>query len=299
MGVCQIEEQLQSSCKNVLKSCSTRYVPQLISTAAKNGVWHDTLSTEGETAWIRSNVIYVALLCLSPCLCMWSKSTQGRGKVTQPLPLAQPASALKLRQAVIINEETWANGQEMQRYWLGRLPCSKLYRLAPAWWPVVSQAAVCGGGGQPRCETRPPLAAVCHIQTTPEGQSTGVRTRKAERTEGTWLTKRILFSSREQQYVDVPTTSKCVINTLCLHEEGWCKQGSWAGAAHMQEIGKYLTWRKKDAFQFELYSKWQETYRDHPKWLYTYQLWFWALQVMWFWGWWCWFVGWTSILIQT
>lgn len=102
-------------------------------------------ATEEEPAWIRGNVICVALLCLSPCLSVWSKSSQGRGKVTQPLPLAQPASALKLRQAVIINEETWANGQEMQRYWLGRLPCSKPYRLAPAWWPVVSQAAVCRG----------------------------------------------------------------------------------------------------------------------------------------------------------
>lgn len=111
-----------------------------------NGVWRDIVSAERETAWIWSNVIYVTLLCLSPCLCMWSQSTQGWGKVTQPLPLAQPASALKLRQAVIINEETWANGQEMQRYWLGRLPCSKPYRLAPAWWPVVSLAAVCGGG---------------------------------------------------------------------------------------------------------------------------------------------------------
>lgn len=98
-------------------------------------------------AWIRSNVTYVALLCLSLRLCMWSKSIQGRGKVTQPLPLAQPASALKLRQAVIINEETWANGQEMQRYWLGRLPCSEAHGLAPAWWPVVSQAAVCGEWG--------------------------------------------------------------------------------------------------------------------------------------------------------
>lgn len=103
------------------------------------------VATEEEPAWIRGNVICVALLCLSPCLSVWSKSSQGRGKVTQPLPLAQPASTLKLRQAVIINEETWANGQEMQRYWLGRLPCSKPYRLAPAWWPVVSQAAVCRG----------------------------------------------------------------------------------------------------------------------------------------------------------
>ncbi len=152
-----------------------------------NGAWRDILSTEGKMARITSNVICVTLLCLSPCLCMWAKSTQRRGKVTQPLPLAQPASALKLRQAVIINEETWANGQEMQRYWLGRLPCSKPCRLAPAWWPVVSQAAVCRGGGQPRCETRPPLAAVCHVQATPEGQSTGDRMRrKKKRRRLTW-----------------------------------------------------------------------------------------------------------------
>lgn len=151
MGVCQIEEQLQTSCENVSKSCSTRYVPLLISTAAKICIFLMEFGVISSPQWggmarIRSNVVYVALLCLSPCLCMSSKSTQGQGKVTQPLPLAQPASALKLRQAVIINEETWANGQEMQRYWLGRLPCSKPYRLAPAWWPVVSQAAVCGGG---------------------------------------------------------------------------------------------------------------------------------------------------------
>lgn len=169
--------------------CFTRYVLLLISTAANiyiyilDGVQYDILSKDEEMARIRSNVIYVALLCLSPRLCKWSKSTQRRGKVTQALPLAQPVSALKLRQAVIINEETWANGQEMQRYWLGWLPCSKLYRLAPAWWPVVSQAAACGvGGSQSRCETRPPLAAVCHIQATPEGRSTGdgTKTKKSK-----------------------------------------------------------------------------------------------------------------------
>lgn len=99
-------------------------------------------------ARIRSNVIYVSLLCLSSRLCKWSKSTQGRGKVTQALPLAQPASALKLRQAVIINEETWANGQEMQRYWLGWLPCSKPYtgwrQLGGLWFPRLLYV---GGGG--------------------------------------------------------------------------------------------------------------------------------------------------------
>lgn len=106
---------------------------------------------------------------------IWGNPGAGKGHPSLS-PMDQPASALKLRQAVIINEETWANGQEMQRYWLGRSPCSKPCRLAPAWWPVVSQAAVCGGhggggGGQLRCETRPPLAAVCLIPATPEGQS--------------------------------------------------------------------------------------------------------------------------------
>lgn len=124
------------------------------------------------------NVINVALLCQSQRLfvfvCVWEIwSNPGAWKGHPNLsPMGQPASALKLRQAVIINEETWANGQEMQRYWLGWLPCSKACRLAPAWWPVVSQADVCGGhdvgggGRQLRCEARPPLAAVCHIPTT-------------------------------------------------------------------------------------------------------------------------------------
>lgn len=179
MGVCQIEEQPQNSSKNVPKSSFSEYVTALISTAANSIILQGNLAgslfTEGEMVGFRGNVLYVALLCLSPCLRMWSKSIQGRGKVTRPLPLAQPVSTLKLCQAVIINEETWANGQEMQRYWLGRLPCSEAYRLAPAWWPVVSQAAVWGegGGGQPRCETRPPPAAVCHIAAVPEGQITG------------------------------------------------------------------------------------------------------------------------------
>lgn len=161
-------------------SCSTRYAPLLISTAAKisiyffNGVWHDIPSKEKEMARIRSNVIYVSLLCLSSRLCKWSKSTQGRGKVTQALPLAQPASALKLRQAVIINEETWANGQEMQRYWLGWLPCSKPYtgwrQLGGLWFPRLLYV----GGGQPRCETGPPLAAVTSRPHLKDGaQETG------------------------------------------------------------------------------------------------------------------------------
>lgn len=163
-------------------SCSTRYAPLLISTAAKisiyffNGVWHDIPSKEKEMARIRSNVIYVSLLCLSSRLCKWSKSTQGRGKVTQALPLAQPASALKLRQAVIINEETWANGQEMQRYWLGWLPCSKPYtgwrQLGGLWFPRLLYV----GGGTAKVWNRA-TAGSCHIQATPEGRSTGDGTR--------------------------------------------------------------------------------------------------------------------------
>lgn len=149
---------------------------------------------------------------------MWSKSSQGRGKVTQPLPLAQPASTLKLRQAVIINEETWANGQEMQRYWLGRLPCSKPYRLAPAWWPVVSQAAVYRGGegwrgGRPRCETRPPLAAVCHIQATPEGRSPG-DTRHARKMESEGLVWVVLVPHRSSLRDKV----SCVVQYLSKRE---------------------------------------------------------------------------------
>lgn len=191
MGVCQIEEQLQISCENVSKWCFTRYVPLLISTAAKlciffNGIWHEILSSQEEMARIRSNVIYIALLCLSPCPCMWSKSTQGRGKVTQPLPLAQPASTLKLRQAVIINEETWANGQEMQRYWLGRLPCSKPYRLAPAWWPVVSQAAVCRGGDSQGVKPghRWQLSVTSRPHLKDRAQETGWRERSSLRVHG-------------------------------------------------------------------------------------------------------------------
>lgn len=156
-----------------------------------------------DLAWIRSNVIYVALLCLSLCPCMWSKSTQGRGKVTQPLPLAQPASALKLRQAVIINEETWANGQEMQRYWLGRLPCSKPCRLAPAWWPVVSQAAVCGGG----CSqgVKPGHCWQLSVTSRPHLKDRALETgREKNKTQSIRLTKRVLCSSREQQCMPVP-----------------------------------------------------------------------------------------------
>ena len=118
----------------------------LVSPAAKNflfdGLW--CYSRSAERDWHGSGVMTSVLPYY---VSVWSKSTRGWGKVTQPLPLAQPVSTLKLRQAVIINEETWANGQEMQRYWLGWLPCSKLHRLAPAWWPVVSPAALAEEAG--------------------------------------------------------------------------------------------------------------------------------------------------------
>lgn len=43
---------------------------------------------------------------LSPRRCKRSNSAQAWGKVTPALPLALAAGSLKLRQAVIINEET-------------------------------------------------------------------------------------------------------------------------------------------------------------------------------------------------
>lgn len=152
---------------------STRYI-YLCSHSSKNvfsnGVQRDVLSTEGEMAKIRSSVI-CCLVMVCPNACVSDPSQPRRGERSHRLfPFAQPASTLKLRQAVIIYEETWTNGQEMQRYWLGWLLCTKPYRLAPTWWPVVSQVVVCGAVGGvtlPRCETRPPLAAVCHIRATP------------------------------------------------------------------------------------------------------------------------------------
>lgn len=119
-----------------------------------------------------SRVPNVALsrLRLSPCCCKRSNSAQAWGKVTPALPLALATSSLKLRQAVIINEETWANGQEMQRYWSGWVSHSESRRLAPACWPVVSPVAACGGWrvvvGQPKVWKRSTAGCLTHLHNT-------------------------------------------------------------------------------------------------------------------------------------
>lgn len=90
--------------------------------------------------------------------------------------------------------------------WAGcpALSCTGWRQPGGLWFPRLLYAE--GGGIQPRCETRPPLAAVCHSQATPEGQSTGDRTRKKKKkkSDGTQLAKRILCSSGEQQRMLVP-----------------------------------------------------------------------------------------------
>lgn len=117
-----------------------------------------------------SSVTNVALSRLSPCCCKQSNSAQAWGKVTPALPLALASSSLKLRQAVIINEGTWANGQEMQRYWSGWVSHSESRRLAPACWPVVSLVAACGGWhvvvGQPKVWKRSTTGCLTHLHST-------------------------------------------------------------------------------------------------------------------------------------
>lgn len=163
---------------------------------------------------------------MSPCaLCMWSKSTQEREKVTQPLLLAQPASALKLCQVVIINEETWANGQEMQRYWLGWLPCYKPYRLAPAWWPVVSQAAVCRAGDSQG--VKPGHCWQLSVTSRPHLKDTGDRMWKKKRILGDVC---MLLPHQENLF-----------KALNLHKEVWCRQRSWDRRPSVQVILKYLS----------------------------------------------------------
>lgn len=91
--VCQIKEQLQSSCKNVSKSCSTKYTPLLISTAANkiiffNGVWHDSLCIEGEMAWtgVMSSMLHY-YVCPHACVCDPSQTRGGeRSHSLSPWP---------------------------------------------------------------------------------------------------------------------------------------------------------------------------------------------------------------------
>lgn len=60
-------------------------------------------------------------------------------------------------------------------------------------------------GGQPRCETRPPLAAVCHIQATPEGQSTGDRMEGKKQPESTRLTEKRVCSYSSARWYHIRT----------------------------------------------------------------------------------------------